>query len=259
VVTGMVASTLSGGLPTAGANIVAGASTAANFAKWYVDTPGFNLSKPTSLLLTEGPAGTYTYSNNAFFPIDGQLYGDQGRSHNYHFTMQLEGQLAFSDPALGPNKSFTFTGDDDLWVFVDGKLVLDLGGVHGAATKSFTAQDLKNLGLVAGTPYDLDIFFAERHTSQSNFAITTTLDITSPPELPEPGTLLLALPALAALVARRWRRRVIWLRGHRDVLAGSGECCPLPSVVPHGSWVTPCGVTQGLSTPRRQPCRSPKP
>lgn len=205
VVTGMVASTLSGGLPTAGANIVAGASTAANFAKWYVDTPGFNLSKPTSLLLTEGPAGTYTYSNNAFFPIDGQLYGDQGRSHNYHFTMQLEGQLAFSDPALGPNKSFTFTGDDDLWVFVDGKLVLDLGGVHGAATKSFTAQDLKNLGLVAGTPYDLDIFFAERHTSQSNFAITTTLDITPPPELPEPGTLLLALPALAALVARRRR------------------------------------------------------
>jgi fibro-slime domain-containing protein len=205
VVTGMVESTLTGGLPTAGANIVAGASSATNFAKWYVDSAGFNLSTPTSLVLTEGPAGTYTYSNNAFFPIDGQLYGNQGRSHNYHFTMQLEGQLAFSDPAVGPNKSFTFTGDDDLWVFVDGKLVLDLGGVHGAVSKSFTAQDLKNLGLLAGTPYDLDIFFAERHTTQSNFAITTTLDITPPPELPEPGTLLLALPALVALVSRRRR------------------------------------------------------
>ena len=205
VETGMVASMLTGGLPTAGANIAAGASSAANFAKWYVDSTGYNLSKPTSLVLTEGPAGTYTYSNNAFFPIDGELYGDQGRSHNYHFTMQLEGQLAFSDPAVGPNKSFTFTGDDDLWVFVDGKLVLDLGGVHGAATASFTEETLKGLGLVAGTPYDLDIFFAERHTTESKFEITTTLDITPPPELPEPATLLLALPALAALVSRRRR------------------------------------------------------
>ncbi|MEF8755315.1 MAG: fibro-slime domain-containing protein [Accumulibacter sp.] len=207
VVTGMVGSTLSSGLPTAGANIGAGASSAANFAKWFVDSPGFNLPTPTSLTLTEGPPGTYTYSNGSFFPIDGQLYGDQGRSHNYHFTMHLEGQVAFSDPTAGADRSFSFTGDDDLWIFVDGKLMMDLGGVHGAVSGSFTEEDLKAQGLVAGTLYDLDIFFAERHTSASSFAITTTLEVAAPPSgVPEPTTMLLSLSALGALFARRRQR-----------------------------------------------------
>jgi fibro-slime domain-containing protein len=205
LVTGMVASTLTGGLPTAGASILAGGSTAANLAKWYTDSPGFNLSTAASIALVEGPPGVFTYSSTAFFPIDGLLWGNQGNVHNYHFTMHLEGSLAFSDPTAGADKFFTFTGDDDLWVFVDGKLVMDLGGVHGALSDSFTEEDLKLLGLVAGTAYDLDIFFAERHTVASNFAITTTLDITST-AVPEPGTLLLAGVALLGLTASRRRR-----------------------------------------------------
>lgn len=206
VKTGMVASTLTGGLPTAGANIVAGASTASNFAKWYTDSPGYNLPIATSLSLNEGPTGTFTYSNDNFFPIDGQGYGNQGRLHNFHFTMHLEGQLAFSDPTAGADKFFTFTGDDDLWIFVNGQLMLDLGGVHGAATGSFTEEDLKAKGMAAGTAYDLDIFFAERHTSQSTFAITTTLDIAAPPaDVPEPAGVLLVGTALLGLAASRRR------------------------------------------------------
>lgn len=204
--TGMVASTLTGGLPTAGGAIVTGGSTVANFAKWYVDSTGFNLSTPTSLSLSEGPAGTFSYSSSAFFPIDGLLYGNQGNPHNYHFTMHLEGLLSFSDPTAGADRIFTFTGDDDLWIFVDGKLVMDLGGVHGAVSGSFTEESLKALGLTAATPYDLDIFFAERHTTQSNFAITTTLEIAPPVDVPEPGSLLLAGSALLALLSGRRRR-----------------------------------------------------
>jgi fibro-slime domain-containing protein len=202
---GMVASTLVGGLPVPGPALGAGGSTPANFAKWYTDSPGFNSSMAYSLTLAEGPPGTFTFSDPDFFPIDGMLFGDQGRSHNYHFTLHLEGLLSFSDPTAGADKIFTFTGDDDLWVFVDGKLALDLGGVHGAISASFTEETLKGLGLVAGTSYDLDIFFAERHTVASSFAITTTLDIDPPPPpgLPEPGTLLLAAGALLALAARR--------------------------------------------------------
>src|SRR5690606_4724177 len=135
-------------------------------------------------------------------------FGNQGRSHNYHFTLHLEGQLAFSDPTPGADKSFTFTGDDDLWIFVDGKLVIDLGGVHGASSASFTEETLKSLGLVAGTLYKLDVFFAERHTTESRFQITTTLDVAPPviTEMPEPGTLLLAGMALlgAGAAHRRW-------------------------------------------------------
>jgi len=207
VVTGMVGSTLVGGLPTAGANINAGASSAGNFAKWFVNTPGYNVSTAYSLTLNQSTPGTYTYSNGAFFPIDGLLYGNQGRSHNYHFTMHLEGQIAFSDPTAGADKNFTFTGDDDLWIFVDGKLVIDLGGVHAAATGSFTEETLKTLGLSAGTLYDLDIFFAERHTSDSTFAITTTLDVFQAPAVPVPGTVALLGLALLGWRLQEGRRR----------------------------------------------------
>jgi fibro-slime domain-containing protein len=200
LVTGMVGSTLVGGLPTAGASIVAGGSTAANFAKWYTASPGFNLSSAMSLTLVEGPPGVFTYTNTSFFPIDGVLWGNQGNSHNYHFTMQLGSLLAFSDPTPGADKFFTFTGDDDLWIFVDGKLVMDLGGVHSAVSGTFTEEDLKALGLVAGTAYTLDIFFAERHTTESNFSITTTLDIIG---VPEPGSLLLVGAALLGLAGVR--------------------------------------------------------
>lgn len=205
VVTGMVASTLTGGLPTAGANIVAGGSSAANFAQWYVDSPGVNLSQPISITLTEGVPGIFSYSDSSFFPIDGQLFGNQGRGSNYHFTVHLEGQLSFADTTPGADAVFSFTGDDDLWVFVDGKLFIDLGGVHGAVSASFSDEDLKAAGLLAGTAYDLDVFFAERHTSESNFNITTGFAIAPPDDVPEPATLLIFGAAATALAAGRAR------------------------------------------------------
>ena len=175
-------------------------TTVANFAQWYRDVPGVNQSAALSLTLNES-GGVYTYNNNSFFPIDGQLLGNQGRSHNYHFTLELGGKLAYTD--LG--QTFTFTGDDDLWVFVDGKLVLDLGGVHGAASKSFSGADLQALGLAADTNYALAIFFAERHTTQSNFGITTNFVVSAPSPVPVPAALPLLASALGGLgwLARR--------------------------------------------------------
>lgn len=175
------------------------------FDQWYRDVPGVNLSMPFGITLENGaptPGGVYTYSNSSFFPLDGLLFGNQGRPHNYHFTFELHTEFTYE-----AGQSFSFTGDDDLWVFINDLLVIDLGGVHGALSDSV---DLDTLGLTAGSDYDLDIFFAERHTTASNFRIDTSIkSLRTKPEdpvnVPEPGTMLgfSALLIGAASLARR--------------------------------------------------------
>lgn len=198
VAPGMVSSSLnSSGLPDyVGGGI--GATNATNFSKWYTNAPGFNLSTPTSLSLTETSPGIFSYANSAFFPIDGALFGNQGQSHNYHFTMHLEGQISFQHPT----DTFTFLGDDDLWIYINNQLVMDLGGVHSAASGTITGAALTTnpFNLTPGTLYDLDIFFAERHTSLSNFNITTDFSVTP---VPIPATLGLFGLGLMALAAAR--------------------------------------------------------
>jgi len=144
----------------------------ANFDQWYRDVPGVNMSTTFAIPLTNTGGNVYSYDNQAFFPIDGELLGDQGRPHNYHFTYELHTRFTYEGGEV-----FQFTGDDDLFVFINKRLAMDLGGVHGPESAEANLDDLApDLAISPGNTYDLDFFFAERHTTQSTFRIDTTID-----------------------------------------------------------------------------------
>lgn len=158
-----------------------------SFAQWFRTIPGVNLAKPVSINLTREP-GTDRYVFHAhddpsqagiqgFFPIDGELYGNPAGDqwgHNYHFTYELATKFVYDEQG---NNVFTFFGDDDVWVFIDGKMVIDIGGVHGAVSQTV---DLSRLNFLEdGKEYELKVFFAERHYTRSNFRIETTLKLRS--------------------------------------------------------------------------------
>jgi fibro-slime domain-containing protein len=145
------------------------------FDEWYNDVQGVNLSTQFDLDLAPQPAAggptLFSYENHAFFPIDGQLFGNQGRPHNYHFTLEARTTFTY----VGGER-FTFSGDDDMWVFVNRRLAIDLGGLHETMTQSIDLDEASvTYGLELGGTYPIHFFFAERHTIESNFSIHTTI------------------------------------------------------------------------------------
>lgn len=78
-----------------------------------------------------------------------------------------------------PGLRFNFRGDDDIWVFIDNKLAVDLGGTHLAAPGYVDLDKFEGLSgkLETDNEYDLDIFFCDRRTTMSNVRIKTNMYI----------------------------------------------------------------------------------
>jgi len=170
-----------------------------SFNQWFNDVPEVNIAVPFTIVLDngqEGSGGVYSYAREKqlsgdlkyFFPMDDLVGWNDMQTvstgtHNFYFTYEIHTEFTYTDPAERDEAMiFSFTGDDDVWVYINGTLAVDIGGVHGQSQRSVNLDSAaEELGLEPGGTYTLDFFFAERHTTESNFRIETTMQLEEVP------------------------------------------------------------------------------
>lgn len=188
---------------------------ATNFDQWYRTVESVNQAQELRLDLADSGDGTFIFDTDRFFPIDNQLFAadpqdpdngpwrdDSDTARNFHFTYELHTTFRYQQ-----GNRFTFRGDDDVFVYIDDKLVVNIGDIHVPLIGSIDLDtgrvevtaplgfpDLPvspelglseqidgglagsvPLDLVEGEVYTMDFFFAERNTGGSNFRIETDL------------------------------------------------------------------------------------
>ncbi len=174
---GIVQETLgSDGKPVYGSPTGGTTHGATAFDQWFHNSA---LGKNVPINLAFDQTGSQlTYDGIDFFPIDGKGWNDPAvgdgigqvdDGHNFSFTMELHMTFTYDSAT---DQQFTFEGDDDVFVFFNKHLEIDLGGVHGSESQSVDIKDIAaDDGMVSGQTYPIDIFYAERHTTGSDFNI----------------------------------------------------------------------------------------
>jgi fibro-slime domain-containing protein len=151
-------------------------TTKNNFDQWYRYVANVNQPFLVHLWFAPQSDGLFTFQSLFFFPLDGAGWGNsgtgkEGNPHNFSFTTELHTRFQYNG-----GETFQFEGDDDVWVFINNQLAVDLGGLHPKATGAVSLDaNAQRFGLTKGQVYSLDLFHAERHTPESTFRIDTNL------------------------------------------------------------------------------------
>lgn len=199
---------------------------------------GFEQSGDTYTLKTvkDTNGNVLTTEGSDFYPLDNSRklsYESSETAHNYFFGMRYDVPFKIGD-YVGP-MNYEFTGDDDLWVLLDGKLILDLGGIHSAADG--TVDIWKKLGKTAAqlTPeekeqeHTLTVLYMERGAGESNCKMKFTLPSASIAEVSQ-------VP-MAELNLRKVNKNNEGLQGARFTLVNNetGETQTASSVGENGN------------------------
>ncbi|MHC4320293.1 MAG: fibro-slime domain-containing protein, partial [Planctomycetota bacterium] len=143
--------------------------SAGTFMEWWRDVLGVNMSTVQTITMTRNMFGDYFFLHDNYRPIEGALLGNEGDVHNYHFTVELGASFTYDATA---GQYFEVRCTDDAYLFINGRLVVDLGG-YGFNKVQYV--DLDRLGLEDGTPATLKLFHAQRQRGLAIFRLRTNI------------------------------------------------------------------------------------